>query len=120
MVKSQLNYFSLGESLERMLCIAYNNQLTNFKALLLNHSEIIIHLRNLQILMTAIYEIIKHTAPPIMSSLFEMRDNKHNARHFQVFSNESRGIVKYGLETLCYKAPFLWQSYCQNISLQIL
>ena len=119
MVKSQLNYFPLGESLERMLRIAYNNQLTNFKALLLNHSEIIIHLRNLQILMTAIYEIIKYTAPPIMSSLFEMRDNKHNARHFQVFSNESRRIVKYGLEILCYKAPFLWQNYCQNI-MQIL
>ena len=38
----------------------------------LNHNEITIHQRNLQVLMTEIYKIINHTAPPIMSSLFEI------------------------------------------------
>ena len=26
----------------------------------------------------------------------------------QVLSNESRRTVNYGLETICYTAPFLW------------
>ena len=58
--------------------------------------------------MTEIYKIINHIAPPIMSSLFEIRENTHNTRHFQVLSNERRRTVNYGLETICYGTPFLW------------
>ena len=58
---------------ERALRITYNDQLTDFKSLLSNHNEITIHQRNLQVLMTEIYKIINHIAPPIMSSLFEIR-----------------------------------------------
>ena len=57
--------------------------------------------------MTEIYKIINHIAPPIMSSLFEIRVNTHNTRYFQVLSNESRRTVNYGLETMSYRAPFL-------------
>ena len=121
MVKSQLNYCLLvsmffprsssnliNKVQERALRITYNNQLTDFKSLLSNHNEITIHQRNLQVLMTEIYKIINHIAPPIMSSLFEIRVNTHNTRNFQVFSNESRRTVNYGLETICYRAPFFW------------
>ena len=43
--------------------------------------------------MTEIYKIMNHIAPRIMSSLFEIRENTHNTRHFQVLSNESRAPV---------------------------
>ena len=43
-----------------------------------------------------------------MPSLFEICENTHNMRYFQVLSNESRRTVNYGLETICYRAPFLW------------
>ena len=120
-VKPQLNYCPLvwmfcprksnnliKKVQERALRITYNDQLTDFKSLLSNHNEITIHQRNLQVLMTEIYKIINHIAPPIMSSLFEIRENTHNTRYFQVLSNESRRTVNYGLETICYRAPFLW------------
>ena len=58
--------------------------------------------------MTEIYKIIYHIALPIMSSLFEIRENTHNMRHFQVLSNESRRTINYGLETICYRATLLW------------
>ena len=93
---------------ERALRITYNDQLTDFKSLLSNHNEITIHQRNLQVLMTEIYKIINHIAPPIMSSLFEIRENTHNTRYFQVLSNESRRTVNSGLETICYITPLLW------------
>ena len=92
---------------ERALRLTYNVQLTNFKSLLSNHNELTIHQRNMQILMTEIYKIINHIALPIMSSLFEIRENIHNTRYFQVLSNESRTAVNYGQETICYRAPFL-------------
>ena len=121
MVKSQLNYCPLvwmfcprrssnliNEVQERALSITYNDQLTNFKYLLSNHNEITIQHRNLQVLMTEIYKIINHVAPPIRSSLFEIRENTLNTIYFQVLSNESRRTVNYGLETICYRTPFLW------------
>ena len=65
MVKSQLNYCPLvwmfcprrssnliNKVQQKALCIIYNDQLTDFKSLLLNHNEITIHQRNVQILMT--------------------------------------------------------------------
>ena len=70
---------------ERALCITYNDQLIDLKSLLSNHNEITIHQRNLQVLMIEIYKIIN-----------------------QVLSNESRRTVNYGIETICYRAPFLW------------
>ena len=90
------------------LRITYNDQLTDFKSLLSNHNEITIQQGNLQVLMTEIYKIINHIVPPIMSSLFEICVNTHNTRYFQVLSNERRRTVNYGLETICYRAPFLW------------
>ena len=109
MVKSQLNYCPLiwmfyprrssnliNKVQERALCITYNDQLTDLKSLLSNHNGITIHQRNLPVLMTEIYKIINHIAPSIMPSLFEIRENTHNTRYFQVLSNGSRRTVNYG------------------------
>ena len=89
---------------KRVLRITYNDQLTDFKSPLSNLNEITIHQRNLQVLMTEIYKMVNHIALPIMSSLFEIRENTHNTSYFQVLSNESRRTVNYGLATICYRA----------------
>ena len=60
--------------------------------------------------MAEIYKIINHIVPPIMSSLFEIRENTHNTRYFQVLSNESRRTINHSLETISYRAPFLWEN----------
>ena len=84
-----------------------NDLLTYFESLLLNYNEITTHHGNLQVLMTEIYITKNRTAPPIMPSLFEIRRNSHSRRHFQILSNKSRTTVNYGLETICYRTPFL-------------
>ena len=48
----------------RALRITCNNQLTDFKSLLLNHIEITIDQRNVQALTTEIYKIINYIATP--------------------------------------------------------
>ena len=88
---------------ERALGITYKDQLTHLKSLLSNDNETTIHQRNLHVLMTEIYKIMNHIAPPIMSSLFEIRENTHNTRHFQVLSNESRAPFLWANRTLEYK-----------------
>ena len=67
--------------------------------------------------MTETYKIINRIAPPMMSSLFEIREITHNTRYFQVLSNESRRTINYGLETICYITPFLWTNPPQEYKL---
>ena len=56
-------------------------------------------------------------APPIMSSLLEVHENTHHTRYFQVLFNESCRTVNCGLETICYRAPFLWANLPQEYKL---
>ena len=63
-----------------------------------------------------IYKTINHITPPIM---FEIRENTHNTRYFQVLSNENRRTVNYVLENVI-EHLFFEQIYRQDINLQIL
>ena len=109
MVKSQLNYCPLvwmfcprrsnnliTKVQEKALCIAYNEQLTDFKSLLSNHNEFTIHQRNLQVLMTETYKVINHVV--LQQCHLYLKYVIHNTRHFRVLSNESRRTVNYGLD----------------------
>ena len=73
--------------------------MTNTPILNLSY-EITIHQRNVQVLMTEIYKIINHIAPPIMSTVVKLGENTHNTKYFQVLYNKSRRTVNYGLETI--------------------
>ena len=53
---------------ERTLRLIYQDN-SNFKVSLENQKEFSIHQRNMQVLMTEIYEILNDIAPPIMKSL---------------------------------------------------
>ena len=63
---------------------------------------------------------MNHIACPMMLSLFEIRENIPNSRNFQVLSNESKRIVNYCLETICYRAPFLWGPFKNNVTAKML
>ena len=69
--------------------------------------------------MIEMYKMINHIAPPVMPSLFEIRKNTNNTRYFQVLSNENRRTVNYGLETICYRVPFLWANLPPEYKLAI-
>ena len=58
--------------------------------------------------MTETYKIINGISPPIMENFFILRKNTHNVRNFQEIFNENRNTVKYAIETLSNRTPFLW------------
>ena len=58
--------------------------------------------------MTGTYKIINGTSPPIIENFFILQENMHNLRNFQEISNENRKTVKYGIETISNRTPFLW------------
>ena len=128
MIKSQINYCPLvwmfisgkfnnlaNKIPERPLGVSYKDQKTSYENLLETHSELTIHQRNLQALMTEIYKIVNSVAPSIMNCLFEFRSNKYSIRNFEVLSTDFRRTVNYGIET---NHPF-GQNYHVNITLQL-
>ena len=93
---------------EKSLRIVSSDNHSSFKSLLSKYKEITIHQRNLQVLMTETFKIIKGISRPIMENFFILRENAHNVRNFQEISNENRKTVKYGIETISNRTPFLW------------
>ena len=57
--------------------------------------------------MTEVYKIVNGIAPPLMNLLFNFHANTHNIRNFQEIFTGNRKTVKYGIETVTYRAPFL-------------
>ena len=67
--------------------------------------------------MTEVYKIVTGIATPIMNSLFKFRYNAQSIRCFQDIFTENTKIVKFGTETVMYRAPFLWANQhtkCKN------
>ena len=57
--------------------------------------------------MTEVYKIVNGIALLIMNSLFNFCANIHNIRNFQEIFTENRKTVKYGIETVAHRSPFL-------------
>ena len=48
-----------------------------------------------------------------------LRENTYNMRNFQEISNENRKTVKYGIETIPNRTPFLWANLLSEYKLTI-
>ena len=103
---------------ERALRLITNDYQSSFNILLDKCNEFSIQQRNLEALMIELYKIIHQIAPPIMNSLFVFRENTHNIRNYQILSNNVRKTVRYGLETILYRSPFLWANLPQEYKSQ--
>ena len=113
MIKSQFSYcpliwmFSSRQSSnlinkvhERSLRLITNNQNSSFETLFQNNKDITFNQKNLQILMTEVYDIVKGEALAIMKNLFIFEENIYNIGNFEIIANENKNTVRYGLENL--------------------
>ena len=129
MIKSQFNFYPLvwiycsnnliNRIHERSLRLTYRNETNKeFQQILKEKNEPTIHQKNLQVLMTEVCKIVNGITPPIRNSLFNFHANIHNIRNFQKIFTENRKTVIYGIETVTYRALFLWAnlwSECKNV-----
>ena len=79
--------------------------------MLQNNKDITVHQRNLQNLITEVYNIVKGEAPAIMKNSLIFRKNSHSIRSFQIIANEKKTTVGYELETISYRTPYLWEAF---------
>ena len=80
----------------------------DYQQLLREQNEIIIHQRSLQVLLTEVHQVVNGIVPTIINSLFQFRCSTNNIKKFQKIFTKNRKTVKYGMETVTHRAPFLW------------
>ena len=53
-----------------------------------------------------------------MNSFLLFRENVRNTRNFQMLSNSTKKAVRYGLETVSHRPPFVWANLLQDYKSQ--
>ena len=59
-------------------------------------------------LATEMYKILNVLSPDIMQYIFEIKSNYYNTRDAPAFSSRNIKTVRYGLKTISYMAPKIW------------
>ena len=54
------------------------------------------------------FKILNELSPDTMQDIFQTKSNYHNARNASAFSSRNIKTVRYGLQTISYMAPKMW------------
>ena len=65
---------------ETYLRIIYSDKSSTFEELLEKDGSVTVHFRNIQKLAIEMFKVFKNLSPPIISDLFEVRENNYNLR----------------------------------------
>ena len=103
----QINH-KINKLHERALRIVNNDNFSSFEVHLYKDKSVTVHQKNLQILATDLYKILNGLSPDIMQDIFETKSNYYNIRNAPGFSSRNIKTVRYGLQTISYMAPKIW------------
>ena len=92
---------------ERALRIVYDDKLSTFEDLLKRDKSVSIHIRNIQKLAIELFKVNNGVAPEILREVFPLKSTTAYPTKFPFKSHKVR-TVSYGIETLLYLAPKIW------------
>ena len=100
---------------ERALRLVYQNNLS-FSELLDIDNSVTVHQKNLQVLVPEIYKVKNGIAPDIINDIFELQNPSYNLRSScNQFSRENVKAVHYGIQSVRYIGPKIWELVPNNI-----
>ena len=100
---------------ERALRLVYQSNLS-FSELLNLDNSVTVHQKYLQVLVTELYKVKNGIAPKIMEDIFEQQNPSYNLRSScNQFRRENMKTVNYGLQSVRYLGPKIWELVPNNI-----
>ena len=95
---------------ERALQITYKDMISDFDAMLLRDNAVPIHIRNLQFLMTEIYNTKWELNPSFMKEIFVEKHSPYVLSGCHKLLLSQARTTCYGLETISFLGYRLWQA----------
>ena len=93
---------------ERGLRVVYDDEYSSFEELLKKDNSVSIHHRNIHILAIELYKLANGLSSLIMQEIFNFRELSYNIRSQTDFSIGSINSVNYGIKSLRYLGPLIW------------
>jgi len=93
---------------ERALRVVYSDYNSTFDDLLRRDGSVSIHDRNIRILATELFKVKNNLSNHIMNDIFELRNLNYNIRSQSDFLSKQVNTVNYGLKSLKYLGPKIW------------
>ena len=93
---------------ERALRIVYNDYKSTFENLLELDNSVSIHHRNIRLLSIELYKVKHNLSNQVMSELFNLKYINHDFRSQADFELGPIHATAYGLRSLKYFAPKIW------------
>ena len=122
-ISSQLNYCPLtwmfqNRSLnhERCLCVIYNDGHSSYDELLNLDNSVSMHPKYLQILAIELFRVYTGSATDILNEVFPLKPPaNYNLRNQQEFNIRPMKTIHYGLNSLAYVGPRIWELLPTNL-----
>ena len=108
MCQSRIVNSKINKLHERCLRITYNDKKSPFKELLETDKSVSIHIKNLQVLATEMFKVYRNIFSPIVTQLFQSRNNDYNLRQFSQFELPNVRSVFCGTESISFLGPKIW------------
>ena len=93
---------------ERCLRIVYNDKKWFFKELLETDKSFPIHIKNLQVLPTEMFQVYRNISPPIVGQLFQLRNNDYNLRQYSQSNLPNVRSAFCETESASFLGPKIW------------
>ena len=101
---------------ERCLRIVYNNNTSTYEELLGTDSTVSVHFRNVQALVTGLYQAMNGFSPDIKKEVFPLNENSfYSTRNKRTFHSRHIETVHFGSEMLSHLAPKIWELVPEQI-----
>ena len=108
MCQSRIVNSKINKLHERCLRITYNDKKSPFKELLETDKSVSIHIKNLQVLATEMFKVYRNIFSPIVTQLFQSRNNDYNLRQFSQFELPNVRSVFCETESISFLGPKIW------------
>ena len=93
---------------ERSLRIVYKDNYSSYVDLLVKDKSFTIHQRNIQSLAIELFKVKRNLSNVIMCNIFKKRTLTYNLRSQTDFVRDCVNTQRYGLNSLSYFAPKVW------------
>ena len=98
------------------LRLVFQDYKSSFNELLDKDNSVTVHHRNLQLLATELFKVKFDQVPSIVKDLFQLNENPtYELRNVSTFIPNTPRTVSYGIESLSYLDPKLWNIIPKDI-----